>query len=316
VRVTREGTHEFTSQSLARDVGSSIFETLKEGIPPRVDLTSPDVTVYLEVRDNTALLYHEKYDGFGGMPRDISSPVLGCVGLAKASWYACHRVIKRGSNLHPVLLRRMEPGSTTAPGAEGADAIAGALNADPDIIARIYQLLDMQEENRVRMTVVPISSEIAEWLEHELVPSESPAVASVLDIVVPALVYARIRSESAGMPRKSMDFRAIVSEYAGGGSGGALRWIQAASAAVEVMMPAGVPALPLLFPLMPGGMADRDRDAVTVGDAVPTCTDGTLLELLRQPATRDELLSLLQRAVDQRRVMQFDMIERRFLSRG
>jgi hypothetical protein len=319
VRVTRDGTHEFTSQSLARDVGSSIFETLKD-LHLRVNLTAPDVTVYLEVRDNTALLYHEKHDGFGGMPRDISSPVLGCVGLASESWDACQRVIKRGSNLHPVFLRRMEPGSATMPGSGDANVIASELNANPDIIGRIFQMLDMQEENRVRITDVPITSELVEWLENDLVPSDSQAVASVLGIVVPALVYARVHSESGGMLRKSMDFKAIVSEYsgkpAGGASAGALRWIQAASVAVEAMIPAGVPALPLLFPMMPGGMVNGDRDAITVGDAVPTCTDGTLLELLRQPATREELRSLLQRAVDQRRVLLFDMIERRFLSRG
>jgi len=105
-----------------------------------------------------------------------------------------------------------------------------------------------------------------------------------------------------------MDFKAIVSEYsgrpAGGGSAGALRWIQAASTAVEAMMPVGVPALPLLFPLMPGGMADGDRAAITAGDAVLTGREGSLLELLGQPTTRARLLSLLQRVVDQRRIVQ------------
>ncbi len=317
VRVVRDGTHEFTSQSLARDVGSSIYETLKN-LHLRVNLKSPDVTVCIEVRDKAALLYHEKHDGFGGMPRDISSPVLGCVGLASASWDACRGMLKRGSNLHPVLLHRRGPGSAAGPDPVDADAIAGALNADPDTIGRIFQMLDMQEENLVRVTVVPMTSELAEWLEHDLVPSDSQAVATVLGIVVPALVYACVFSESAGTPRRSMDFRAIVSEYtgqtAGGSSAGALRWIQAASAAVEAMMPAGIPALPLLFPLMPDRMAGGDREAITTREAVPTCAEGTMLELLTQPATREELLSILQRAVDQRRVLQFDMIERRFLS--
>ncbi|MBN2153578.1 MAG: hypothetical protein JW839_19135 [Candidatus Lokiarchaeota archaeon] len=314
VRVTREGEHGFTSQALARDVGSSIFEALKDS-HPRVELTTPDVTVYIEVRDSTVVLYHEKHDGFGGMPRDISSPVLGCVGLASRSWEACQRVIKRGSSLHPVLLHRAGAGDLPAPGTESASDLVGALNADRVTIAHVFQMLDMQEENLVRITVVPMTDEIAEWLETELVPADSQAVASVLGIMVPALLHARTHYESAGL-----DFKAIVSDYTAssvaGGPAGALRWIQAVSIAVEATMPAGVPALPLLFPLMPGGMDDAAQAGITVGDAVPSCSDGTLLELLRQPSTRNELLVFLQRAVDQRRVLKFDMVSRRFLSRG
>nr|MDO8084415.1 THUMP domain-containing protein [Candidatus Sigynarchaeum springense] len=317
VRVTREGTHEFTSQALARDVGSSILENLKD-TRPRVDLTRPDITIYIEVRDSTALIYHEKHDGFGGMPRDVSSPVLGSVGLASTSWEACHRVIKRGSNLHPVLLRPLKAPAMSIHDPAGAADFSSLLNEDPEIVGKMFQLLDVQEDNRVRVTVVPIPSELLEWIEHELIPVDSEAIATFLGIVVPALVHARVHSGSTRTRRKAMDFKAIVSDYAGrhaGGSTGALRWIQAASTAVEAMMPAGVPALPIIFPLMPGGTIDADQEAITAGEAVPSCADGTLLELLGRPATREELLALLQHAVDQRRAVQFDMIERRFVSR-
>ncbi len=319
VRVTREGKHEFTSQTLARDVGSSIYETLK-GIHPRVDLTAPDVTVYLEVRDDTVVLYHEKYDGFGGMPRDVSSPVLGCVGLASASWDACHRVIKRGSNLHPVLLHRTGQEGTAAPGDPSAGEISGVLNADPDLVDNVFRLLDLQEDNTVRLTFVPVDGELAEWLDSEPASSDPRATATFLAIAVPALLNARVRSESAGAPRKSSDYKAIVSDYQGGadgsGSAGTLRWIQAASAAVDAMMPAGVPALPLLFPLMPGEAGEAGRAAATGHGQVPPRSDGALLGALGQPATREELRALLQTAVDQARVLKFDMVERRFLSRG
>jgi hypothetical protein len=316
VRVAREGTHEFTSQSLARDVGSSIYETFKD-LHIRVDLTSPDVTVYIEVRDDTALLYHEKHDGFGGMPRDVSSPVLGCVGLVPASWDACQRMIKRGSNLHPVLLRRMLPAPSEASRVED---IADVLNADPEIVEQIFGLLDMQEDNRVRVTVVPISDELAGFLEKERVPIDSRTTATFLGIAVPALIHARIYVGSAGVPRKAIDFKAIVSEYSGGpevsGTARGLRWIQATSAVIAAMMPAGVPALPLLFPLMPGGIANEGRTSFTAGDNVVASTDGAMLELLGKNAKSEALLSILQRGIDQRRAVQFDMIDRRFLSRG
>ncbi|MEX2717553.1 MAG: THUMP domain-containing protein [Candidatus Sigynarchaeum springense] len=318
VRVTRDGTHEFSSQSLARDVGSTILDSLSD-MHPRVDLTTPAVTIYIEVRDTTVLLYHEKHDGFGGMPRDVSSPVLGCIGLAPASWEACGLVIKRGANLHPVFLHRIGLMDAHASTTIDTKALAEALNADPGIVSQVFQLLDMQEENLVRITIVPITKEIDEWLAHEHVSSNSRAVAAVLGLMIPALVHARVLSHSAGRPRKAMDFKAIVSEYAphpfAESSPGALEWIQTLGTAVETMMPAGLPALPILFPLIPGRMATDDRAVIPSSNAMFTRDDKILFDLLRRPSTRDELSILLRRAVDQQRVLQFDMINRRFLSR-
>lgn len=321
VRVTREGTHPFTSQSLARDLGSSIHEALGD-LHVTVDLTKPDVTVHVEVRDGTALLYHETHDGFGGMPRDVSSPVLGCVGMVDESWEACQRVIKRGSNVHLVLTRWVnenDGGANKEPGRLEVDDIVRALNADSRLVERVFHVLDMQEENLVRITVVPLHASIATLLERAGIPAGSRVIASFLGMAVPAFMHARVFTMSAGAPRKSMDFKAIVSEWScvegQEGTNGTLHAIQAMVDAITRMVPKDVPPLPLLFPLVPTVFGQVPEASGVITATPDPCVADVLLEMLRHPASRDEFRSVLERAVDQRRVVRFDMIERRFLSR-
>ncbi|HHH79322.1 MAG TPA: tRNA 4-thiouridine(8) synthase ThiI, partial [Thermoplasmatales archaeon] len=64
LRVTRTGTHDFTSQSLAIKVGDVVRRTLNLV----VDLDEPDVEVFIEVRGEKAFVYTEKLRGPGGLP--------------------------------------------------------------------------------------------------------------------------------------------------------------------------------------------------------------------------------------------------------
>jgi hypothetical protein len=315
VRATREGTHAFTSQEISRDVGGHVFEALA-GLHPRVDLATPDVTIFIEIRDDVAILYHQKYDGLGGMPRDISSPVLGCVGLVDGSWEACGNVIRRGANLHLVILYDFH--DVTDRTAVDVQEIVSRLNADKRLVDHVFQLLDFQQDNQVRITTVPFTAECASFLTSMIVPKDAPAVASFLNVVIPSLIHSRICISSSGAPRSANDFKAIVSEFdrAGHGSSEGLRWIQAANTAVASMMPAGVQPLPILLPLIAAKATVLNREAVKCDEAIPSCPAGTLLDLITRPATREQLLVILQRAVDQRQIVRFDMIERCFLSRA
>ena len=64
LRVTREGNHEFTSQDVAVAVGEAVVKATNA----KVNLSKPDFTLFIEIRDNVAYFYIEKFAGVGGLP--------------------------------------------------------------------------------------------------------------------------------------------------------------------------------------------------------------------------------------------------------
>jgi thiamine biosynthesis protein ThiI len=67
VRARRAGTHPFTSVDLGRELGSAVFLANEEkGV--RVDLTDPEVEIYVEVRDRKAYFFSSYIPGPGGLP--------------------------------------------------------------------------------------------------------------------------------------------------------------------------------------------------------------------------------------------------------
>ena len=94
IRARRSGTHPYSSQDLATLLGRRI-----QGAVPgaRVDLTSPDVEVRVEVRENRAFVFDEVADGPGGLPMGSQGRALAIVdseaGLA-AAWLAMKRGCK------------------------------------------------------------------------------------------------------------------------------------------------------------------------------------------------------------------------------
>jgi len=69
-----------------------------------VNLTRPDFTFFIEIRENDVILFHEKYKGMGGLPRDSTSYVIGTIGLTSSSWKTHKLLLKRGTKLFFLLL--------------------------------------------------------------------------------------------------------------------------------------------------------------------------------------------------------------------
>ncbi|MDR0778755.1 MAG: THUMP domain-containing protein [Methanomassiliicoccaceae archaeon] len=65
VRARREGTHTYTSMELGKEAGSSIF-LANDGIT--VNLTDPDVTFYIEVRNNRSYIFGSYIKAHAGLP--------------------------------------------------------------------------------------------------------------------------------------------------------------------------------------------------------------------------------------------------------
>jgi thiamine biosynthesis protein ThiI len=94
LRVRRSGEHSFSSLDIARIVGKKIDEKL----PVHVDLTNPDIELFIEIRGSYAYLFIEKFRGPGGMPQGTQGAVLGYIDSVQsllASWY----LLKRGCSI-------------------------------------------------------------------------------------------------------------------------------------------------------------------------------------------------------------------------
>ena len=94
VRARRIGNHPFTSVDLGRELGSAVYvANERKGI--RVDLTNPDLEIFVEVREKKAYLFHTFVPGPGGLPLGSQGRVVALLEKesdALAAWL----IMKRG----------------------------------------------------------------------------------------------------------------------------------------------------------------------------------------------------------------------------
>jgi len=94
IRTRRSGQHEYTSMELARDAGSAVF-LANENMEPKVDLTHPELEVFIDVRHNKAYVYTGNTPGPGGMPLGTQGRIIGLVKESR-DIAACWLLMKRG----------------------------------------------------------------------------------------------------------------------------------------------------------------------------------------------------------------------------
>ena len=103
VRCHRVGTHPYSSQEICRNIGEQILENLKSR-NPKVNLTSPNVTVTVEIRDKEAYVYSESLQGVGGFPLGTQAKTVcllsGGIDSPVAGWLT----MKRGSPQIPIYI--------------------------------------------------------------------------------------------------------------------------------------------------------------------------------------------------------------------
>ena len=104
LRIRRVGTHPFSSQDLARELGDDIRRAHPES---RVDLTRPEVEIHIEVRRNRGFVFREIHPGPGGLPLGSQGRALAVVrddaGLV-AAWMG----MKRGCRITVALANGAE----------------------------------------------------------------------------------------------------------------------------------------------------------------------------------------------------------------
>jgi thiamine biosynthesis protein ThiI len=100
VRCHRVGQHTYSSKDIEIEAGSEINK--KFGNKLKVDLSSPDKTIYIEIRNENAYLYHEIFKGPGGLPSGTQGKFVSLLSGGIDSPVATYLMMKRGAI--PILL--------------------------------------------------------------------------------------------------------------------------------------------------------------------------------------------------------------------
>lgn len=152
VRARRTGTHPFTSQELARDLGGAVLDRLKDR-QLSVDLEHPEVELFVEVRGPRTYLYFDRTQGPGGLPLGVAGRLVALVdGLRGA--LGAFLMMKRGCRVALVVLPEGEAlARETLTRFDPAARVALVPN-DPGRWAE--RLAELADEYRVDGVVLPI----------------------------------------------------------------------------------------------------------------------------------------------------------------
>ena len=97
VRCKRNGKHSFKSTDVERHIGAGLnTQTEATG----VKLKGPDVTVLIEVRDDSVFMVRDQRDGLGGFPLGCQDSVLSLISGGFDSSVSSYLCIKRGLQTH------------------------------------------------------------------------------------------------------------------------------------------------------------------------------------------------------------------------
>ncbi len=94
IRATRVGTHTFSSQQVAVYIGNDIVNATHAS----VDLTNPNIELFIEIRDKKSFVFTEKINGVGGLPLGTQGRILALIDNTAsllAAWY----LMRRGCNV-------------------------------------------------------------------------------------------------------------------------------------------------------------------------------------------------------------------------
>ncbi len=97
VRVKRRGHHDFSSKDLERYVGGYLNQNIDTA---SVKLSKPEVTVKLEVTNETLFLMGERFQGLGGFPIATQDEVLSLISGGYDSGVASYLTMRRGYKTH------------------------------------------------------------------------------------------------------------------------------------------------------------------------------------------------------------------------
>jgi len=95
VKCRRVGTHSFSSREMAGFCGAAVIDITNAP----VDLSNPDFTLYIEVRDDDTYIFHDKIKGAGGLPIGTQGRMISLVSGGIDSPVATYLMMKRGCDI-------------------------------------------------------------------------------------------------------------------------------------------------------------------------------------------------------------------------
>jgi thiamine biosynthesis protein ThiI len=159
LRTRRVGTHPFTSQELAKDLGAAIRARHPDS---RVDLSHPDVEIHVEVRLNRGFLFRDIWPGPGGLPLGSQGRALAVVeddGGMVAAWMGmkrgCRVAVASTDGAHVEPLRRWDVHlkALPPPGPQGLEDLVRLARADALFLGTRGRDLDSVPRPRVPVPV-------------------------------------------------------------------------------------------------------------------------------------------------------------------
>ena len=95
VRTQRTGKHDFKSMDVEREIGRKI----QEATNAKVDLTTPDKTIFIEIQDEEAFIFDRKIKGVSGMPYGTQGKVVALISGGIDSPVAAFMMARRGCEI-------------------------------------------------------------------------------------------------------------------------------------------------------------------------------------------------------------------------
>ncbi|MDP5029408.1 tRNA uracil 4-sulfurtransferase ThiI [Paraglaciecola sp.] len=97
VKVKRRGQHNFSSLEAAAYIGGRLKEHCASS---QIKLKNPDITIDLDITDNTLIFNHQRIKCLGGMPLPSQEDVLSLISGGFDSGVASYQLIRRGARTH------------------------------------------------------------------------------------------------------------------------------------------------------------------------------------------------------------------------
>ena len=126
--VKRVGTHDFTSQDVAREMGAKILDKQPH---MKVDLTDPEAKIFIEIRDKRCYIFFEIIQGIGGLPLGVSGKLVSLFS-DKNSVIASWMMMKRGCKVIPMFVK-MGDGSEESEQKMAEENLALLKSYSPDL---------------------------------------------------------------------------------------------------------------------------------------------------------------------------------------
>lgn len=101
IRTRRSGNHPFSSRDVGVACGDAVFDRVRHQ-NPRVDLTSPDREIFVEIRQTRGYVYTDTVKGTGGLPLGTQGRMVALVSGGIDSPVAAWLMMKRGCEIIPV----------------------------------------------------------------------------------------------------------------------------------------------------------------------------------------------------------------------